>query len=56
MQHVGREEDEDPGVDDGVDGDETEGYQVHRVRLIALRYRVDVDTDLTDRRTEESGG
>lgn len=46
MQHAGGEEDEDPGVDDGVDRDEAEGEEIQRVRLIHLvRHRVDVDAD-----------
>lgn len=49
MQHAGGEEDEDPGVDDGVDGDEAEGDEVQAVRLCALVHRVDVHTDLKAR-------
>lgn len=45
MQHAGGEEDEDPGVDDGVDGDEAQGDQVHVVGLDG-RSCVDVDSDL----------
>lgn len=48
MQHAGGKEDEDPGVDDGVDGDETEGDQVLGVRLLINLYGVDVHTYLRD--------
>lgn len=46
MQHAGREQDEDPGVDDGVDGDEDEGDQVQPVGLVAPLDGVDVHSDL----------
>lgn len=36
VNHVGREEDEDPGVDDGVDGDEAEPGQVQDVRFLVF--------------------
>lgn len=47
VQHAGGQEDENPGVDDGVDGDEAEGNQVQAVRL-ALPRGVDVHPDLRD--------
>lgn len=46
MQHAGREQDEDPGVDDGVDGDEDEGDQVQPVGLNVPPDGVDVHPDL----------
>lgn len=48
VQHTGGEEDKDPGVDDGVNGDEAEGNQVQTVRLCAIPYGVDVHPDLRD--------
>ncbi len=48
MQHAGGEEDKDPGVDDGVNGDEAERNQVQRVRLLVVFYGVDVHPDLRD--------
>lgn len=58
MRHAGGEEDKDPGVDDGVDGDEAQGLQVLLVRLVVIRV-VDVNPDLkrwTDRERERGGG
>ena len=46
VQHAGGEEDEDPRVDDGVDGDEAQGDQVQAVRLLAIPYGVEVHPDL----------
>lgn len=46
VQHAGREQDEDPGVDDGVDGDEDEGDQVQPVGLVAPLDGVDIHSDL----------
>lgn len=54
MQHAGREQDEDPGVDDGVDGDEDEGDQVQPVGLAVQLDGVDVHSDL-GRRGEGEG-
>ena len=49
--HHGRaEDDEDPGVDDGVDGEETQGHQVRLVALLLLADGVDVHTDLDVRK------
>lgn len=53
MQHTGGEEDEDPGVNDGVDGDEAEGNQVQWVRLQLGFYRVYVNSDLKDERVRK---
>lgn len=47
-QHAGGEQDEDPGVDDGVDRDEAEGDQVQAVGL-ALPDAVDVNSDLREK-------
>lgn len=62
MQHAGGEEDKDPGVYDGVDGDEDEGDQIRSVRL-AFSDGVEVHPDLRDgywgkrrRRDRLSGG
>lgn len=46
VQHAGREQDEDPGVDDGVDRDEDEGDQVQPVGLTVPLHAVDVHSDL----------
>jgi len=54
-QHAGGEEDEDPGVDDGVDGDEAQGLQVLQVGLLQVLHRgVDVNPDLKG--GERAGG
>lgn len=57
VQHTGREEDKDPGVDDGVNRDEAQGDQVQMVRLEALAlvipFGVDVHPDLRDGQREE---
>lgn len=47
VQHAGGEEDKDPGVYDGVDGDEDEGDQIHFVRLV-FSDGVEVHPDLRD--------
>lgn len=48
MQHAGGEEDEDPGVDDGVHRDEAQGDQVQTVGL-AFPDAVDVNSDLREK-------
>lgn len=48
VQHAGGEEDKDPGVYDGVDGDEDEGDQICSVRLAACYDGVEVHPDLRD--------
>lgn len=47
MQHAGGQDDEDPGVDDGVHGDEAQGDQVQAVRL-RVPYGVEIHPDLRD--------
>lgn len=54
MQHTWGEEDEDPGVDDGGDRDESEGIQVRVVRDFSNFYGVDVHPDLREDRSEKS--
>lgn len=46
VQHTGREQDEDPRVNDGVDRDEDEGDQVQPVGLDVPLDGVDVHSDL----------
>lgn len=48
MQHAGGEEDEYPGVDDRVNGDEAEGNKVQAVRLVIPK-GVNVDSDLREK-------
>lgn len=57
MQHAGGEDDEDPGVEDGVHGHEAEGLQVHRMRLELKigRYGVDVHPDLWNQQRKAKG-
>lgn len=56
MQHAGGEEDENPGVNDGVDRDEAEGDQVLEVGLSRKSYGVHVHPDLRDRESKEEEG
>ena len=56
VQHAGGEEDEHPGVDDGVDGDEAQGNQVRSVRLCPGVCGVDVHPDLSGGEREKRGG
>lgn len=52
VQHAGREEDEHPRVDDGVDGDVAQGVQVSVV-VVPAPYGVAVHPDLgADRRKD----
>lgn len=46
VQHTGGQEDEDPRVNDGVDGNEAQGNEVQAVRLHPGPDGVDVDPDL----------
>lgn len=52
VNHAGREQDEDPGVDNGVDGDETERRQIQNVRFLFPEYGVHVDPDLQQRKVK----
>lgn len=58
VQHAGGEDDEDPGVEDGVHRDEAEGPQVQRMGLVPTvsRYGVDVHPDLWNQRRKTQGG
>ena len=55
LEHGGLEEDEDPGVDDGVEGEHAQGVQVAGLPLLRPAEEVDGHPQLEEEEGAESG-